>query len=134
MSCDEYDAYLSDPLHFRSDHERQVERARLEARELAALRRARVRVERVMRHRWGRATDGDGDDNGNGWEAGRREQVRHDEEEEQGRAEAEAERRRRAAGEIQRRRAEDLLSERTVEVSTKGCPRCAARIEKAEGW
>lgn len=132
MSCPEYDAYLADPLRFRSGHQRRQERDRRDAREHEALRRARGRVEEVVAlRRRGRAAAGEAAARE---EAGRRERAERERalyEEEQRRA---GEERRRRAGEIERRRAEDLQSERRIEVSTKGCPRCAARIEKDEGW
>ncbi|KAL1858926.1 hypothetical protein Daus18300_009796 [Diaporthe australafricana] len=132
MSCDEYDQYLADPHHFRSDHQRQQERAAVERRELEVVQHARERMERVLQQR--RAADG----------RKRRDISAREERERSRRAlleerrfqtereRAEQERRERA-DEIQRRRLEDEWSEQLIEVSTKGCPRCAKRIEKNEG-
>lgn len=149
MSCPEYDEYLSDPLHFRSDHQIQQERARHETREHEAMRRARERVEEMLRLRRERAAAVAAGEEQEAQEEGRRRQAeaaaREEEarrlerakrekalyEEERGRVEGE---RRRKADEVERRRVEELQSERRIEVSTKGCPRCAARIEKNEGW
>lgn len=141
MSCDEYEAYLADPRNFRSDHQRQQECAERESRELEAVRRARSRVEMVMMRRQqqkreahdaavARGCEEEGEEGETErLERARREQERYEEE----RMRAAAEGQRRAEG-VERRRVEDLWSERRIVVSTKACPRCAARIEKDEGW
>lgn len=134
MSCSEYDAYIADPLGFRSDHERRQEHQRREAREHEAVRRARGRFEEEVRRRRRAPGERDRDreaarEEAERVERARRERVLYEEE----RTRVDGERRKRAE-EIERRRLEDLQSERRIEVSTKGCPRCAARIEKNEGW
>ena len=153
MSCDEYDRYLADPLRFRSEHQRQQERAEMERREAEAVARARGRMERILEQRRAAAAaaaaaaaeegrrgrrrgreDAARQERERGDELERRERARLEEtryEEERSRAEAERQAR---ANDILRRRAEDEQSEWLIGVSTKGCPRCARRIEKNEGW
>lgn len=156
MSCAEYDAYLLDPLGFRSAHQREHDRARRARHEAACLARARVRVDEILREReLQQAAAAAAAD------TGRRRRRREEEVEAAARrrraaaeveAEAEAkaarrvraararaqlervdaERRRRAA-EVERRRGEELRSEVAVARTTKGCPRCGTRIEKNEG-
>lgn len=150
MSCDEYDRYLADPLRFRSDHQRQQERAEVERREAEAVSRARARMERILEQRRaatavaeeGRRRREDAareqrmrrEERENREEVERRERARLEEERyEEERARAEAERQARA-NDILRRKAEDEQSEWLIGVSTKGCPQCAKRIEKNEGW
>lgn len=133
MSCDEYDQYLADPLHFRSDHQRQQERAAVERREDEAVQRARQRMERMLQQRR------DADEMNRKDVSAREERERRRRallegrryQEERGRAERE---RRERADDIQRRRVEDEWSEQLIEVSTKSCPQCAKRIEKNKGW
>lgn len=166
MSCDEYDRYLTDPLRFRSEHQRQQERAAVERRELEAVTRARARMEKILERRREAAAattaaaeesrrrkeaeDAARDERKNrkikeAEDAARDERERKEREEreerarleemryEEERARAEAERQARA-DDILRRKAEDEQSEWLIGVSTKGCPRCAKRIEKNEGW
>lgn len=192
MSCDEYDRYLADPMNFRSDHQRQQERAAVERREEEAVARARERMEQILERRQEAAIAADGSKRTRGEkkqkeenaarevrerrgleirerrereqrqrqelrdreqrqrqerrerkdrearerkereereERARLEQRRYEEEREK----AELERKARAE-EILLRKMEDEQSERLIEVSTKGCPRCEKRIEKNEGW
>lgn len=152
MSCDEYDRYLADPLRFRSEHQRQQERAAVERRELEAVTRARARMDRILEQRRAAADaatataaaeesrrrkeveDAARDERERREREEREERARLEERQyEEERARAEAERRARAA-EILRRKEEDEQSEWLIGVSTKGCPRCAKRIEKNEGW
>ncbi|KAK7734913.1 hypothetical protein SLS53_007690 [Cytospora paraplurivora] len=135
MSCDEYDNYLADPLHFRSEYQRQQHRAEEERAELEAVRRAHARVEDVMRRRRRvvyereRREEKEEETRERAARREQRERQRHEEKEKE-RAERERQRRAEVA---ERRRLEDLQSERLIKVSTKACPRCAARIEKTEG-
>lgn len=158
MSCDEYDLYLADPLHFQSDHQQQQERADMERRELEAVARARRRMDAVLQRRRAataaasaaanerkRRIDRQAAAREDRERRNREEQERRDREEreerarieeelyEEERARAEEERRVKA-DEILRRRTEDEQSEWLIGVSTKGCPQCAKRIEKNEGW
>lgn len=150
MSCDEYDRYLADPLRFRSEHQRQQERVAVERRELEAVTRARARMDRILEQRraavaTAAAVAEESRRRKEVEDAARDERERREREEreerarleerryEEERARAEAERRARAA-EILRRKEEDEQSEWLIGVSTKGCPRCAKRIEKNEGW
>ncbi|KAG6366636.1 hypothetical protein INS49_000814 [Diaporthe citri] len=166
MSCDEYDRYLADPLRFRSEHQRQQERAAVERRELEAVARARARMDRILEQRRAAAAAAAEDsrrskeaedaargererrtredaENAERDERERKERKEREEREERARLEerryeeerarAEADRLARAA-EIMRRKAEDEQSEWLIGISTKGCPRCAKRIEKNEGW
>ena len=64
----------------------------------------------------------------------RREWARLERERYEEAQEREARERQRRADEVHRRRVEDQWSEQRIEVSTKPCPRCSARIEKSEGW
>lgn len=151
MSCDEYDRYLADPLRFRSEHQRQQERNAVERRELEAVARARERMDKILEQRRtaaaaaAAAADESRRKQKEEENAAREERERREREEreerarveqrryEEERAKAEAERRARAA-DVLRRKAEDEQSEWLIGVSTKGCPRCAKRIEKNEGW
>lgn len=166
MSCDEYDRYLADPLRFRSEHQLQQERAAVERRELAAVTRARARVDRILEQRQAAAAaaaeesrmreEAEGAARNERERRDREENERREREEselrereereqreelvrleekqyEEERARDEAERQARAA-DILRRKREDEQSEWLIGVSTKGCPRCAKRIEKNEGW
>lgn len=166
MSCDEYDRYLADPLRFRSEHQLQQERAAVERRELAAVTRARERVDRILEQRRAAATAAAEESRRReeAEDAARNERERREREEnerrereetelrereereqreelarleerryEEERARVEAERQARAT-DILRRKREDEQSEWLIGVSTKGCPRCAKRIEKNEGW
>lgn len=137
MSCAEYDAYLADPLHFTSAHQREQERALHERREAECVRRAGERVDRILREQRRAAADGVRErrreaaaarEGRERRERAQREQVRYEEE----RARVQAERRRRAE-EVERRKREEWQSETTVVQTTKACPRCRARIEKDEG-
>ncbi|KAL2292692.1 hypothetical protein FJTKL_07786 [Diaporthe vaccinii] len=165
MSCDEYDRYLADPLRFRSEHQRQQDRAAVERREFEAVARARARVDRILEQRRAAAAAAaaaaeesrrskEAEDAARGErerkrreeaeDAARREREHREREEreerarleemryEEERARAEAERQARAA-ELLRRKQEDEQSEWLIGISTKGCPRCAKRIEKNEG-
>lgn len=150
MSCDEYDLYLSDPMRFRSEHQRQQERAEMERRELEAVARARARMDKILEQRHAAAaTAAAADDEARRKreeeEAAREERERREREEREERARVEERRyeqeleraraeRRARAEEIMRREAEDKQSEWLIGVSTKGCPQCATRIEKNEGW
>lgn len=132
MTCDEYDQYLANPLHFRSHHQRQQERAAIERRELDVVQRARERMEKILQQR--RAVDKKRMDEAAKEGRERRERARLEERRYEKEREMEEQERRARAGEIQRRKVEDEQSERLIKVSTKACPKCAKRIEKNEGW
>lgn len=166
MSCDEYDRYLTDPMRFRSEHQRQQERTAVERRELEAVARARERMDKILEQRRAAAAaaaaaadesrrKAEEKKNAAREERERRERKKSEErrereerkereereerarveqrryEEEQARVEAE---RRARAAEVLRRKEEDEQSEWLIGETTKGCPRCAKRIEKNEGW
>ncbi|CAN8102614.1 unnamed protein product [Discula destructiva] len=157
MSCAEYDAYLADPRHFRSAFEREQERARIAASETAAVARAQQRVERVMAQRralaQAEAAREDGERAAQEREKGRERERERERQDQQAMREAaecaerarveegkyreararEARERELAAVEVERRKLEDLHSERTAMQITKVCPACMVRIEKNEG-
>ncbi|POS77330.1 hypothetical protein DHEL01_v204272 [Diaporthe helianthi] len=129
MSCDEYDRYLEDPINFRSDHQRQQERAAVERREEQAVARARERMEVILEGRQRRqAAENNSILEQRQW---RQDSARQAREEyarlEARRYEEECERagreRRARAEDILRRKVEDENSERLIQVSTKACPR-----------
>ncbi|KAJ0114525.1 hypothetical protein J7T55_004768 [Diaporthe amygdali] len=131
MTCDEYDQYLADPLHFRSDHQRQQERAAIERRELDVVQRARERMEKILQQR--RDVEKKRRDEAAKEDRERRERAWLEEKRYEEEREMEEQERQARAGEIQRRKVEDEQSEKLIKVSTKACPKCAKRIEKNEG-
>lgn len=137
MSCAEYDAYLADPQHFQSAHQRAQHQQRVAASESAVAARAQERVEAVLaerrRRRGGAVRQDEGEEERAARERAERAraaegQARFDEE----RAREAAERER-VAEVIQRRRMEDLYSERLAAQITRACPGCRVRIEKDAG-
>ncbi|KAK3330019.1 IBR domain-containing protein [Apodospora peruviana] len=132
MTCGEYDAFLRDPVNFRSrfdvenervERERMAEKRRLRALEDAdrmfaqsLIEEEQVRAEaeaQAARERQMR-------------EAAERKEREKKEKEEAGRA--------RKAAAVQKRREEEAASLQTVSKTTKKCPGCAWPIEKRSGW
>ncbi len=135
LSCEEYDAFLADPEHFRSRIDvlnEEAERARAEEQE--ARRRqeeedhrfAQTLLETEQREEARRQAERE-----------RAERQRREEAERQ-RREAERLAREREAEQVRReaarKKAEEDLSRVTVEMTTKPCPGCGWAIEKNQGW
>lgn len=134
------DAYLADPLHFKSAHQLDQERALLIQHEQAALQRTQARVEKIL------LTDQRANTNTTTNEEQEQEHEHHHRRRRRRRlleeshrqlalSQAQQQQQQQAAADIARRRREEALSARTIEVVTRACPGpgCAARIEKDAG-
>ncbi|KAI1082488.1 hypothetical protein F5B20DRAFT_597452 [Whalleya microplaca] len=127
-TCDEYDAFLADPQHFRSMA--QLEKAAVQARDLEnqrldqQIRDAETRFHQSMMREEEAA------------EARRQERIKREHRLAQERAEREeAERRDREARQLATRlAAEEAETGRVFHRLSKPCPNCRIPIEKYEGW
>ncbi len=135
LSCDEYDAYLADPVHFRSRYELAVEEALNEFATIQLVRRAQEEEDLAFAQTLVAAEERE--------EAERQAEIQRQarmEEERQERARREEESRRaeaersRRAKEILRHRREEQANMQTIKKTTKDCPQCKWPIEKISGW
>jgi hypothetical protein len=135
MCCDEYDAYVADPLGFRSQFERANERAEREQEEESRRRReledadrrfAQSLVEEEERAEAQRQAEAE--------RVAREQQERRERERREAERKAAEEAKRQRARELERIHRQEQATVQTISRTTKNCPGCSSPIEKNAGW